>query len=325
MRYRLAWLLALATPLCAQVGPYPKPPPGQAEYEGIPTDAVAGDSERFVAWAQVVETLTYGESISDTWKRPERALGAAVGPAPADDPYHDGDFESQTGGVFEVCPIGRGGEITFYFSRPLVDGPGADFAVFENGYVDTFLELAFVEVSTDGIHFVRFPAISLNEDLDPDPERVDAILDARNLHNLAGKYRIGFGTPFDLTELAGQLDTNSVRYVRLVDIPGDGSVADSQGNPIYDVYPTSVTAGFDVDGVGVLNERLPYLKLGEIFVYANAVLINWDGEMGATYTTERSADLTGWAVEETLRLDAAEQSSAGPLPASEALFFRIVR
>jgi len=37
---------------------------------------------------------------------------------------------------------------------------GFDFAVFENSFNDSFLELAFVEVSSDGINFVRFPATS---------------------------------------------------------------------------------------------------------------------------------------------------------------------
>jgi hypothetical protein len=42
--------------------------------------------------------------------------------------------------------------------------PGYDFAIFENGFPfgsgSFYLELAFVEVSSDGKHFVRFNAIS---------------------------------------------------------------------------------------------------------------------------------------------------------------------
>ena len=47
-----------------------------------------------------------------------------------------------------------------------------------------------------------------------------------------------------------------VRWVRLVDIVGDGSCTDSFGRVIYDPYPTEGSAGFDLDAVGVINYRM---------------------------------------------------------------------
>jgi hypothetical protein len=80
-------------------------------------------------------------------------------------------------------------------------------------------------------------------------------VDPTQVDGFAGKYRQGFGTPFDLDNLADDpnLDKNAVRYVRIVDIPGDGASLDTSGDPIYDPFPTTDSAGFDLDGVAVLN------------------------------------------------------------------------
>ena len=77
--------------------------------------------------------------------------------------------------------------------------------------------------------------------------------ESESFANLAGKTLRGFGTPFDLRELAGTpgLDTRRVTHVRIVDVVGDGSSRDSYGNPIYDPFPTWGSGGFDLDGVGV--------------------------------------------------------------------------
>ncbi len=120
-----------------------------------------------------------------------------------------------------VVSLGDGGQITLTFAEPIIDGPGDDLAVFENGFSDTFLELAFVEVSTNGIDFFRFAASSLTQ-TDTQVGTFGS-LDPTNLDNLAGKYRGGFGTPFDLAKLAGvspQLDINHVGFVRIVDAIG---------------------------------------------------------------------------------------------------------
>ena len=97
---------------------------------------------------------------------------------------------------------------------------GYDFVVFENSLNDHFLELAFVEVSSDGIHYVRFPATSNT----PTDKQVGGFgsLDPTKINNLAGKYRIGWGTPFDLSEVEGddKVDVNAIRYVKIIDVVG---------------------------------------------------------------------------------------------------------
>ena len=72
-------------------------------------------------------------------------------------------------------------------------------------------------------------------------------MDPTNISGLAGKYIVGYGTPFSLSEVG----LPWADYVRLVDVIGDGSNLDSAGNPIYDPWPNS--NGFNVAGVGVLS------------------------------------------------------------------------
>ena len=98
----------------------------------------------------------------------------------------------------DTVSLGRGGSITLAFDHPIRDGLGFDFAVFENAINDSFLELGFVEVSSDGVNFFRFDNDSLTTSLVASFGEVDPT----NVRNLAGKYRQGFGTPFDLEELA---------------------------------------------------------------------------------------------------------------------------
>ena len=158
-----------------------------------------------------------------------------------------------TGSNTHVFSLGDGGTITFHFPQGFADAPGDDFAVFENAFFapgGLFGELAFVEVSSDGIHFARFPATTLN----PNPVSSQGVIDPTNYHNLAGKHPLSRGTGFDLAELAASpdVDVDDVRYVRLVDVIGNGSTVDQYGDPIYDPYPTPYdSGGFDADAVGV--------------------------------------------------------------------------
>ena len=59
-----------------------------------------------------------------------------------------------------IVSLGDAGVAVLTFSTPIRNGQGPDFAVFENAFSNTFLELALVEVSSDGQNFVRFDAIS---------------------------------------------------------------------------------------------------------------------------------------------------------------------
>ncbi len=166
-----------------------------------------------------------------------------------------------------VVSLGDSGVALLQFASPITDGPGADFAVFENGFfqagdsVNAFLELAFVEVSSDGVRFVRFPASSLTQDtLQLSPSGSPSLIDARQINNLAGKYIAGWGTPFDLAELADSagLDIHAITQVRLVDVVGSiGQYAshDHSGRIINDPFPSPFpSSGFDLDAVGVMHQ-----------------------------------------------------------------------
>lgn len=206
---------------------------------GSPDDvSVPSDDPAIVGWATSAADVVYGEDVDETWRVPENALGPAEGTATA------------------VLVLGRGGRATLAFDPPIADGPGFDLAVFENGFSDGFLELGFVEVSSDGSTFVRFDSAANT----PDAVESFGEVEAASIHGLAGAHRRGFGTPFDLSWLrfhpltrSGQLDLAAVSYVRIVDVVGDGSDLDAFGRPIHDPYPTSGSAGFDLDAVGVLN------------------------------------------------------------------------
>ena len=50
----------------------------------------------------------------------------------------------------------------------------------------------------------------------------------------------------------GLVDLDRITSVRILDVIGDGGSVDSLGHTVYDPYPTSGSAGFDLDGVGVM-------------------------------------------------------------------------
>ena len=161
-----------------------------------------------------------------------------------------------------VVSLGDGGSITLTFDKPIMNGAGADFAVFENGFLSSglvFAELGFVEVSSNGTDFFRFAATSLTQTA----SQVAAFgtLDPTKIHNLAGQFPANQGTPFDLDELTGVsplLDVNAVSFVRVVDVVGSLNDAyatyDSLGNKINDPWSTPfASSGFDLDAIGVIH------------------------------------------------------------------------
>ena len=164
----------------------------------------------------------------------------------------------------EVISLGDSGVATLFFSPAIYNGVGADFAVFENGFQhpanleEAFLELAFVEVSSDGLHFYRFPATS-NTLSTVQIAGSGEYMNARYIDNLAGKYVASYGTPFDLENLKGTvgLDINNISHVRVVDVIGaiNGfQNVDKNGQKINDPYPTPFpTGGFDLDAIGAIN------------------------------------------------------------------------
>lgn len=209
---------------------------------GFPPEAV-------VEWAAAVVGLERGpQDLSD----PESPLASFGDPENA--------LDAATGDPADVVSLGDGGSILLGFAKAITDGEGADLVVFENGFFapgGLFAELAFVEVSTDGERFARFPAVSLIAEpvgsFDP--------IDPTDVHAFAGKHRAGEGTGFDLAELAdhprvvaGDVDLSEIVFVRVVDVVGDGSRLDAEGRPVFDPFPTPfASGGFDLEAVGALH------------------------------------------------------------------------
>jgi hypothetical protein len=247
----------------------------------------------FRGWAtEVVEYSLADYVLSGVWNDPTKALGPATGQS----------FDVVSLGELDQKETTKGlapGHITLAFGDPrdpnnravIRNGKGYDFAVFENAFISQFTtqmgslqgqmlaELAYVEVSTNGRDFVRFPSVSLT------PGRVGpyGTIEVSNVHNLAGKHPnangICTGTPFDLEELAsrpqvlsGAVDLNDIRYVRIVDVPGNGDFYDDatecvapgtgpqwrhylENHPIYDMWPTWGSGGFDLEAIGILREQ----------------------------------------------------------------------
>ncbi len=201
---------------------------------------LASTNPAFLCWASGWTDYLPGANVDPQWQTPSNATGAAAG-------YLNG-----LGATNGVVSLGDNGSLTLTFPVPITDGPGPDFAVFENAFADTFLELAYVEVSSDGTNFVRFPSHTLETNW-IDTYTATNASDPTAYGGLAGKHTQGFGTPFDLRALAGEagLDTRRVTHVRIVDVLGDGSNPDTYGHPLFDPTPTFGSGGFDLDAVGV--------------------------------------------------------------------------
>ncbi|MBC8481714.1 MAG: hypothetical protein H8D47_03520 [Planctomycetes bacterium] len=202
------------------------PPAGQAG-----STAIYKDSNSFDAWATNIMIERGFQDISN--QTSEYA-------------YFGSDANAlyiAEGTSDDVVSLGDGGVATLTFddSIYITNGEGYDFAVFENSFNDTFLELALVEVSSDGVNFFGFDAISLT----PTNKQVNGFgnLDTINIHNLAGKYRRGYGTPFDLAELKDTselLDVNSITHVRIIDVVGYVEPADFYGDGVVNFIDFSI-------------------------------------------------------------------------------------
>ena len=235
--------------------------PGFAGSPG--STALHKDTFLFKAWAKGCLVLRGYRNIADTslGKSEAGTAESAIGIA------------GNQGGVVS---LGDGGMATLTFQRAITNGPGPDFAVFENSFADDFLELAFVEVSSDGFHFIRFPAVSFISD-SQQTGPFDARGRASLIHNLAGKYRSEFGTPFDLEDLKDsvKIDINSVSHVRVIDVVGSINPLfarhDKNGNTINDPFPTPFpSGGFDLDAVGLIHQN-NHSKM-ELSIFPNPVL-----------------------------------------------------
>ena len=258
--------------------------PGNNCLHADPQDANAVINPIFKGWTSAVAAYHQTPGVDTQWSNPAKTLGHATGDA--------GDIFSL--GELSKEQILRGespGWITLYFDEPIRNKKGYDFAVFENGTISQYstpagstagqlmAELAYVDVSSNGINFVRFPSVSLtSQSVGP-----YGTIDPCEVRNLAGKhpnsYNLCTGTPFDLEEIIGDpnvvsglVDINDIRFVRIVDIPGTGDFYDEavkhidpnsrpdwkyykNNHPIFDAWPTWGSGGFDLEAVGALNEQ----------------------------------------------------------------------
>lgn len=169
------------------------------------------------------------------------------------------------GGSSHVLTLGEGGNVTLGFDVTIVDGPGADFATFENGFVigsgpGVFSEIAYVEVSTNGVDFARFPSKYFGTGSSMGAYRNIAggmPVVANALTNTVSPFdpTVSGGEAFDLADLAGEPSVlagdvvlNDIHFVRLVDCaPGS---TDSLGTPI------GASGGADFDAVAVINSNV---------------------------------------------------------------------
>jgi hypothetical protein len=220
-------------------------------------------------FATEIVTRTIGTSQQPQFTDPTLALGAPRG-------------GGTTTNSLDVYCLGNGGSLTLGFdlptaSRTIVDGAGRDFIVSENSFYQdedptrAFAELMWVEVSTNGVDFARFAAHSRT----PAPVGPFGVIDPADTKGFAGALPVlanvdenaidpfdlatAGGDSFDLAWLigdanvaSGAVDLNDIRFVRFVDVVGNGGSLDSSGRPLYDPTGPGI-GGADVDAVAVLH------------------------------------------------------------------------
>ena len=176
-------------------------------------------------------------------------------------------------GALDVHSLGIGGSLTLGFSATIVDGPGADFLVAENPFYvtfqSTFAEVAFVEVSSNGVDFARFASAYYGAQVEPGSFGTVAVGSYDNLtgqtpsalasNPLADPQDVveGGGDAFDLATLQshplvvqGLVDLHAITQVRLVDARS-GVDVDSRGVTIRDAGAGSA----DIDAVTVIHHN----------------------------------------------------------------------
>lgn len=282
-------VLTITTSLCVVAGPYSTGlnntnagaiDAGIAGFIGAAGEGVTATTSNgnyvnpaFKGWATGVVDYSPAPGVAANWQNASNALGEVTGnnmgivtlgdlrttaSLPSVDPTVKDD-------AYGFIGYDDPSQITLSFSNAICNGSGADFAVFENGFISNssgllFAELGYVEVSSNGIDFARFPSVSLTKSL----VGGYGCIDPTDVYNLVGKhvnaYGNSWGTPFDLDDLFdnslvvnGTVDLNNIGYMRIVDIPGSGDYKDSEGNPIYDAWVTYGSGGLDLEAVGVIN------------------------------------------------------------------------
>lgn len=192
-------------------------------------------ADRFVT---KVVSVTYGDCAG---------FGLTSMPAVVEGPPAGGGAQS---GSLDVVSLGYKGEIVLSFEpNSIVDGPGADFLVFENAFwaggdpSRPAAELADVSVSEDGITWKTFPCTPGSG------PPYGSCAGWRPVYSAPGNGispvdpATAGGDPFDLADLG----LTTARFVRIRDL---GTI-DCPSNPAN----KSTTVGFDLDAVALVHAK----------------------------------------------------------------------
>ncbi len=195
---------------------------------GVASDASVNRSE--LAFGQEVHDFAPGSGAGyGQDKYPEIVLGPPMG-------------KGNEAGSLDVLSLGVGGEIVLSFAdRTIIDGPGADFLVFENAFwvqgnpEVVFYELGQVSVSTDAMTWHDFHCPK--EQMPPTPGcagYTPTLVFDPQLSPLDPA--LTGGDSFDLMEVG----LSEASYVKIKDLSTEGQ---------------EPSAGFDLDAIGLINYR----------------------------------------------------------------------
>ena len=267
LRSILCWLVIMClwcAPRMVLAGPFS----GHSNDPGRPDSSIHFTDPAISAWATSVVNYSPAPGVNLEFQDTSNVLG----PADATTTQFP-NVSTVSLGDLDQTQISAGaapGSITLATQQPVSDRSGPDFAVFENSFDGTFAgdaslvfgEMAYVEVSSDGVTFARFSSLytNLETELNTSFGRDFAFFDPTNVNNLAGKHLAGWGTPFDLADLLGdaaiiasEVDLSNISFIRLIDVPGSGDFFDALGNPIFDSWVSQQSGGLDLDAIGFLS------------------------------------------------------------------------
>ena len=197
----------------------------------VPDPPAGDDSDPCQGFAQSLHSVDYGDGAGfGQSSLPEIVLGPPQG-------------AGELAGSTHVLSLGGQGEIVLDLGTcAAVDGPGADFIVFENTFyiggnpLAPYAELGVAGVSTDGVNFVEFDCNSAAYPYDgcagwhPVLSHPDNDISPFDVDNAGGE-------AFDLSDIG----VESARYIRIRDLNGSGG-----GGAV----------GFDLDAIAVVNGEI---------------------------------------------------------------------
>ena len=232
---------------------FPPPPDGALSLDASdaappPRDAGARDaSDRFIT--QVI-SFTQGTCAGF---HADAALATVSGPphgGSADIPGED------------VVSLGGGGEIIVGFgANAIVDGPGADFIVFENPFnygQDRYVEPGEVAVSEDGQTWTAYPCTDTNQN---EPDGGFGATRCGGMSIVYANPDTNSISPFDPATAGGDafdlhdLGVTRAKFVRIRNIVATEWCPEAGAVPDGATIPTK--NGFDLDAISIVNAELP--------------------------------------------------------------------